>query len=70
MFHELCGNSTLHNVAIVTNMWGEVTQEVGEAREYELATEENAVYIYQREIFMNEQFLLFPRYQQKLFRAE
>jgi hypothetical protein len=45
MFHELCGNSTLHNVAIVTNMWGEVTQEVGEAREYELATEENVVYI-------------------------
>jgi hypothetical protein len=41
MFRELCGNSTLHNVAIVTNMWGEVTQEVGEAREYELATEES-----------------------------
>jgi hypothetical protein len=40
MFYELCGNSTLKNVAIVTNMWGEVSQAIGEARERELATEE------------------------------
>jgi hypothetical protein len=40
MFRELCGNSTLKNVAIVTNMWGEVSQEVGEEREHELETEE------------------------------
>jgi hypothetical protein len=41
VFRELCGNSTLKNVAIVTNMWGEVNQGVGEAREHELKTEES-----------------------------
>ncbi|TFK40443.1 P-loop containing nucleoside triphosphate hydrolase protein, partial [Crucibulum laeve] len=40
LFRELCGESTLHNVVIVTNMWGEVSKEVGEARETELATRE------------------------------
>jgi len=38
MFRELCGDSTLKNVILVTNMWGEVPQDVGEAREEELAT--------------------------------
>jgi len=38
MFRELCGDSTLKNVVIITNMWGEVSQDVGEARENELTT--------------------------------
>ncbi|CAA7269626.1 unnamed protein product [Cyclocybe aegerita] len=38
MFRELCGESTLENVVIVTNMWGEVSREIGEAREAELAS--------------------------------
>ena len=38
MFRELCGDSTLKNVVLVTNMWGEVTKEVGESREQELTT--------------------------------
>ena len=38
MFRELCGDSTLKNVSVVTNMWGEVSAGVGEARERELAT--------------------------------
>ena len=38
MFRELCGDTTLKNVVLVTNMWGEVTQDVGEARERELTT--------------------------------
>ena len=38
MFRELCGDSTLRNVILVTNMWGEVTRDVGEARERELTT--------------------------------
>jgi len=38
MFRELCGDSTLKNVILVTNMWGEVPQDVGEARENELTT--------------------------------
>ena len=37
MLRELCGDTTLRNVVIVTNMWGEVTQDVGEGRERELA---------------------------------
>ena len=37
MFRKLCGESTLKNVIIVTNMWGRVEKEVGEAREKELA---------------------------------
>lgn len=40
MFRELCGDTTLKNVILVTNMWGEVTAEVGEAREKELASED------------------------------
>lgn len=40
MFRKLCGNDTLHNVLIVTNMWDDVSREVGEARETELANED------------------------------
>lgn len=40
MFRELCGESTLKNVLVVTNMWGEVSKDVGEARERELATDD------------------------------
>lgn len=38
MFRELCGDTTLKNVALVTNMWGEVSPEVGESSEYELSS--------------------------------
>ena len=38
MFHELCGDETLKNVVLVTNMWGEVSQNIGEVREQKLAT--------------------------------
>ena len=38
MFRELCGDSTLRNVILVTNMWGEVVSDVGESRERELIT--------------------------------
>ncbi|KAF8650077.1 hypothetical protein AX16_005420 [Volvariella volvacea WC 439] len=41
MFRKLCGDDTLKNVVIVTNMWGEVSKEVGEAREKELCNEPN-----------------------------
>jgi hypothetical protein len=40
MFRELCGESSLENVVIVTNMWSEVNREVGEAREAELASQD------------------------------
>lgn len=40
MFRKLCGDSTLKNVIIVTNMWGEVSEEVGCAREKELASDD------------------------------
>lgn len=40
MFRQLCGDSTLNNVIILTNMWGEVSREIGEARETELATQD------------------------------
>ncbi|KAF7374716.1 hypothetical protein MSAN_00356900 [Mycena sanguinolenta] len=40
MFRQLCGESTLRNVVIVTNMWSQVTPDVGEARERELASDE------------------------------
>jgi len=40
LFRELCGESTLKNVVILTNMWGEVNLEVGEAREAELKTQD------------------------------
>lgn len=38
MFRKLCGDETLKNVTIVTNMWGEVTPERGAARENQLRT--------------------------------
>jgi hypothetical protein len=40
MFRKLCGDSTLRNVVIVTNMWGEVDPRVGDAREAELIRED------------------------------
>ena len=40
MFRQLCGESSLRNVVIVTNMWGEVSKEIGEAREQELITQD------------------------------
>lgn len=39
MFRKLCGDETLKNVMIVTNMWGSVTVEEGEAREHQLKTD-------------------------------
>ena len=39
MFRELCGDKTLKNVVILTNMWGEVRPELGEARERELSSD-------------------------------
>ncbi|KAH8799269.1 P-loop containing nucleoside triphosphate hydrolase protein [Flagelloscypha sp. PMI_526] len=39
MFRQLCGDTTLKNVVIVTNKWGEVTKQIGEARHYELAND-------------------------------
>lgn len=41
LLRRLCGEKTLKNLAIVTNMWGEVSLSVGEAREAELASKEN-----------------------------
>ena len=38
MFRELCGDTTLRNVVLVTNMWGEVSRDVGESRENELSS--------------------------------
>ena len=37
MFHSLCGDSTLKNVVLVTNMWGKVSRKVDEAHENELS---------------------------------
>ncbi|KAJ8521938.1 hypothetical protein ONZ45_g1468 [Pleurotus djamor] len=39
MVKELCGEKTLKNLVLVTNMWGEVSPTVGEQRERELATD-------------------------------
>ena len=39
MFRKLCGDSTLRNAVIVTNMWGQVDFQVGVAREVELVGE-------------------------------
>ncbi|GJE89977.1 P-loop containing nucleoside triphosphate hydrolase protein [Phanerochaete sordida] len=39
MFRKLCGDETLRNVALVTNMWSEVTPQRGAAREAELRTD-------------------------------
>jgi hypothetical protein len=33
MFRKLCGDKTLQNVVIITNMWGEVDPRIGNARE-------------------------------------
>ena len=38
MFREICGDEALKNVVLVTNMWGEVSLGVGEAREDELSS--------------------------------
>ena len=40
MFRKLCGDSTLQNVVIVTNMWGEVDPQLGDTREAELKSED------------------------------
>lgn len=40
MFRKLCGDDTLKNVIIVTNMWGEVNHRLAEARETELKRDE------------------------------
>jgi hypothetical protein len=40
MFRKLCGDTALRNVIIVTNRWGEVDPQVGEAREAELMRED------------------------------
>jgi len=40
MFRKLCGDNTLRNVVVVTNMWGEVSPQVGAAREAELMSED------------------------------
>jgi len=40
MFRKLCGEETLRNVVVVTNMWGEVDPLVGEKREAELMGED------------------------------
>ena len=39
MFRELCGENTLENVVLVTNMWDDVSRDAGESRERELSTE-------------------------------
>ena len=36
MFRRLCGDAALRNVVLVTNMWNEVSPDIGKAREYEL----------------------------------
>jgi len=36
---RICGEATLRNVVLITNMWGNVTPEVGASREKQLATE-------------------------------
>jgi chromosome segregation ATPase len=38
MFRELCGEKTLKNVILVTNMWGRVTPQQGADREQQLKT--------------------------------
>ncbi|THH21431.1 hypothetical protein EUX98_g8388 [Antrodiella citrinella] len=40
LFKKICGDEAMKNVIIVTNMWGDVTEEVGAARENELAENE------------------------------
>ena len=38
MFRKLCGDTALKNVVLVTNMWGEVSRDIGDAREKELSS--------------------------------
>ena len=38
MFRKLCGESTLKNVVLVTNMWKDDAQDINEAREKELSS--------------------------------
>lgn len=40
MFRKLCGDSSLQNVVVVTNMWGQMDQHLYVARETELATKD------------------------------
>ncbi|KAF9781314.1 P-loop containing nucleoside triphosphate hydrolase protein [Thelephora terrestris] len=40
MFRKLCGDNTLQNVVVVTNMWGEVDPQTGNDREAELMRED------------------------------
>lgn len=40
MFRKLCGDDALKNIIIVTNMWGQVSPEIGMAREKELASDD------------------------------
>jgi hypothetical protein len=40
MFRKLCGDNSLQNVVIVTNMWGEVSPWIGDEREAELMSED------------------------------
>lgn len=40
MFRKICGDSSLKNVLLVTNMWNTIEKTIGEARETELASEE------------------------------
>ncbi|KAG5641212.1 hypothetical protein DXG03_005760 [Asterophora parasitica] len=40
MFRNLCGDKSLKNVVVATNMWGEVDFQVGQAREKELASKD------------------------------
>jgi hypothetical protein len=40
MFKKLCGERALHNVVIVTNMWGEVDDRIAAARETELVNDD------------------------------
>ena len=40
LFRKLCGDDALKNVVIVTNMWGDVAEEIGAARERELSENE------------------------------
>lgn len=40
MLQELCGDEALQNLVLVTTFWGNVPQDVGEARERQLVSEE------------------------------
>lgn len=40
MFRKLCGDDTLKNVTLVTNMWSQITPERGAAHEHQLRTDD------------------------------